>query len=159
MRYHGSALDKRTGETLDFQCRPTLKGLVQQLKKVQKYFDGLPLQLCYEASYVGFSLQRDLKDRGYHCEVVAPSSIPRRAGKSVKTDRIDATELAQFYANGLLTIVTSPDAQVEHDRDLLRSRQQLMQQQGALRKHIQSLLRRSIEDIDAPPLPKPRATR
>ena len=25
-RYHGSALDKQTGEVLDFQCRPTLKG-------------------------------------------------------------------------------------------------------------------------------------
>jgi transposase len=74
---------------------------------------------------------------------LVPSSFPRRAGKSVKTDRIDATELAQFYANGLLTIVTTPDARVEHDRDLLRSRHQLMQQQGALRKHIQSLLRRN----------------
>ena len=72
-----------------------------------------------------------------------PSSIPRRAGKSVKTDRIDAAELAEFYANGLLTIVAAPDAQLEQDRDLLRSRQQLMQQQGALRRHIQSLLRRN----------------
>ena len=36
--------------------------------------------------------------------MVAPSSIPRRGGKSVKTDRIDATELAEFYANGLLTL-------------------------------------------------------
>ena len=142
-RYHGSALDPCTGEVLDFQCRATLKDLVGQLEKVQAYFGGVRFKLCYEASYVGFSLQRDLKDRGYQCEVVAPSSIARRAGKSVKTDRIDATELAQFYANGLLTIVKPPDAQVEHDRDLLRSRQQLMQQQGTLRKHIQSLLRRN----------------
>ena len=89
-RYHGSALDKRTGEVLDFQCRPTLKGLVSQLKKVQEYFGGLQFKLCYEASYVGFSLQHDLKAQGFDCEVVAPSSIPRRAGKAVKTDRIDA---------------------------------------------------------------------
>ena len=81
VRYHGSALDKRTGEVLDFQCRPTLKGLVQQLDKVRQYFNGADLRLCYEASYVGFSLQRDLRGRGYQCEVVAPSSIPRRAGK------------------------------------------------------------------------------
>jgi hypothetical protein len=46
VRYHGSALDKRTGETLDFQCRPTLKRLVQQLNKVQEYFGGLPFKLC-----------------------------------------------------------------------------------------------------------------
>lgn len=32
---------------------------------------------------------------------------------------------------------------LQQERDLLRSRQQLMQQQGALRKHIQSLLRRN----------------
>ena len=40
-RYHDSALDKRTGEVLEFQYRPTLKGLVGQLKKVQEYLGGL----------------------------------------------------------------------------------------------------------------------
>lgn len=143
VRYHGCALNPSTGEVLDFDCRPTLKGLVGQLEKVQGHFATVQLKLCYEASYVGFSLQRDLADRDYDCEVVAPSSIPRRAGKSVKTDRIDAADLAEFYANGLLTVVAAPDAQVEQDRDLLRSRQQLVQQQGALRRHIQSLLRRN----------------
>ncbi|MGB5741704.1 MAG: transposase [Sedimenticolaceae bacterium] len=143
VRYHGSALNPSSGEILDFQSRPTLKGLVGQLEKVREYFGEAQLKLCYEASYVGFSLQRDLQDRGYDCAAVAPSSIPRRAGKSVKTDRIDAAELAEFFANGLLTIVAAPAAELEQDRDLLRSRQQLMQQQGALRRHIQSLLRRN----------------
>ena len=143
VRYHGCALNKNTGEMLDFDCRPTMKGLAGQLDKLRKGFGVLQMKLCYEASYVGFSLQRDLQARGYDCVVVAPSSIPRRAGKSVKTDRIDATELAEFYANGLLTIVAAPEAQLEQDRDLLRSRQQLKQQQGALRRHIQSLLRRN----------------
>ena len=46
VRYHGSALDKRTGDVLDFQCRPTLKGLVQQLNKVQPYFGGAHFKLC-----------------------------------------------------------------------------------------------------------------
>ena len=128
VQYHGSALDRHTGEVLSFHCRPTLKGLVGQLEKVRKRFGGAELKLCCEASYVGFSLQRDLHNKSYDCVVVAPSSIPRRGGKSVKTDRIDAAELAEFYANGLLTIVKVPDAKVEQDRDLLRSRQQLMQQ-------------------------------
>jgi transposase len=141
--YHGCALNQYTGEILNFHCRPTLKGLIGQLEKLLEYFGAVQLKLCYEASYVGFSLQRDLRDRGYDCEVVAPSSIPRRAGKSVKTDRIDAADLAEFYANGLLTVVAAPDAQIEQDRDLLRSRQHLVQQQGVLRRHIQSLLRRN----------------
>jgi len=33
-----------------------------------------------------------------HCNVVAPSSIPRQGGKAVKTDRIDAAQLAQSYS-------------------------------------------------------------
>lgn len=143
VRYHGCALNQCTGEVQAFQCRPTLKGLVGQLEKLQVYFRGAPLKLCYEASYVGFSLQRDLQGRGFDCEVVAPSSVPRRAGKAVKTDRIDAAELAQYYAKGLLTVVAAPEAQLEQDRDLLRSRQQLMHQQGMLRRHLQSLLRRN----------------
>ena len=142
VQYHGSALDRQTGEVLNFQCRPTLKGLIGQLDKVQKYFDGVELKLYCEASYVGFSLQRDLADRGYQCEVMSPSSIARRAGKAVKTDRIDAAELAEYYANGLLTVVAEPEAEVEQDRDLLRLRQRLIHQQGDLRRHNQSLLRR-----------------
>ena len=42
-----------------------MKGLVGQLQKVREYFDNVKLKLCYEASYVGFSLQRDLQARGY----------------------------------------------------------------------------------------------
>ncbi len=75
-------------------------------------------------------------------------SLPRRAfplprGKQVKTDRIDATQLAQFYANGLLTCVSIPVRELEQDRDLMRSRQNLLQQQTDLRKHMQALLRRN----------------
>jgi len=31
-QYHGSALDKHTGEVIDFKCRQTLKGLLASLK-------------------------------------------------------------------------------------------------------------------------------
>jgi len=93
-----------------------------RLEEFQGCCGGVPFRLSCEATYFGFLLQRDLKDQGNKCELVAPSRFARRAGKSVKTSRIDATELAQSYANRLLTIVTSTDAQVEHNRDLLRSR-------------------------------------
>ena len=99
--------------------------------------------MCYEASYVGYCLQRDLIANGVHCDIVSPSSIPSPRGKAIKTDRIDAGYLAQFYANELLTIVQPPDEEQEQDRDLLRSRQKVMQQRNQLRKHMQSVLRRS----------------
>jgi transposase len=94
-------------------------------------------------SYVGYCLQRDLISNGVHCDIVSPSSIPSPRGKAIKTDRIDAGYLAQFYANDLLTIVQTPDEEQEQDRDLLRSRQKVMQQRNQLRKHLQSVLRRS----------------
>jgi len=131
-------LDKNSGEVIDFKCRPTLKGLLGQLDKLSKYFPRRTLKLCYEASYIGYTLQRDFK--GYHCGVVAPTSIPSPRGKQIKTDRIDAGQLAQFYANGLVSIVSIPQAELEQDRDLLRSRQILLQQQTQLRRHIHALL-------------------
>ena len=33
-QYHGYALNKETGEILEFKCRPTLKGLLGQLDKL-----------------------------------------------------------------------------------------------------------------------------
>ena len=112
-QYHGSALNKDTGEALDFKCRPTLKGLLNQLHRVAGHFPGYSIKLCYEASYVGYCLQRALLSHSVHCDVVSPSSIPSPRGKTIKTDRIDAGYLAQFYANDLLTIVQPPDE--EHD--------------------------------------------
>lgn len=142
-QYHGCALDKTTGEVVDFKCRPTLKGLLVQLDKLHKYFPGSTVSICYEASYIGFTLQRDIADKGYHCDVVAPTSIPIPRGRPIKTDRIDATQLAQFYANDLMTFVAVPTLEQEQDRDLIRSRHKLLAQQTELRKHVQALLRRN----------------
>ncbi|MGB5707047.1 MAG: IS110 family transposase [Arenicellales bacterium] len=142
-QYHGCALNKSTGEVLNFKCRPTLKGLMSQLDKLHKVFPGGTLRIGYEASYVGFTLQRDIADKGVHCDVVAPTSIPNPRGKQIKTDRIDAAQLAQFYANDLLTFVAVPDPEQEQDRDLIRSRQKLLEQQTELRTHVQALLRRN----------------
>jgi transposase len=42
-----------------------------------------------------------------------------------------------------LTIVQPPDEEQEKDRDMLRSRQKVMQQRNQLRKHMQAVLRRN----------------
>jgi transposase len=141
-QYHGSAFYPHTGAGLDFQCRPTLKGLFRQLEKLRQHFSGCAIRVCYEASYLGYTLQRDLAEQGYQCEVVAPTSIPTPRSKQIKTNRIDAAQLAHFYANGLLTVISIPEPAQEQDRDLLRTRQHLVEQQTDLRKHLQALLRR-----------------
>lgn len=141
--FHGSTVCKGTGETQDFQCHPTVKSLGKQLGKIQKLFPDHLLKICYEATYLGFTLQRQISDLGYHCDVIAVSSIPRVYGNQIKTDRIDAAKLAGFYAAGLLSVVDVPEVEREQDRDLMRSRQYMLEQLSKCRTHIQSLLRRN----------------
>ena len=54
-QYDGSALDKRTGEVIDFRGRPTLKGLLGQLDNLDTHFPRCLLRLCYEASWQALS--------------------------------------------------------------------------------------------------------
>jgi transposase len=80
------------------------------------------VQVCYEASSVGYTLYRWLTGCGAECEVVAPSLIPKKAGNHVKTDTRDAKELLSLYEADLLTSVHVPTESEEALRDLVRSR-------------------------------------
>ena len=67
----------------------------------------------------GFVIWRHLHAQGLACEVVAPSSIPKRSGDRVKTDRRDAILLARLARAGELTAVRVPDVADEAMRDAL----------------------------------------
>lgn len=54
VRYHERALDSRTGEALEFQCRPTLKGLVGQLEKIQGIRWRRSLEAMLQSALRGF---------------------------------------------------------------------------------------------------------
>ena len=106
--------------------RPEVVTLSTDLMKVRRFFRRLseagPVRSCYEASGAGFVLQRVLSDDGFHCEVIAPSLIPRRPGDHRKTDRLDAVMLARLYRSGHLTPVHVPQQEHEALRRLLRLR-------------------------------------
>jgi transposase len=77
------------------------------------------LVFAYEAGPCGYGLYRDLTGRGFACQVVAPSLIPKKPGDKVKTDRRDATELARLLRSGDLTPVYVPTIDDEALRDLV----------------------------------------
>jgi Transposase len=52
---------------------------------------------CYEAGPTGYETHRLLSSLGVPCDVIAPTLIPRRAGRRVKTDRLDARNLARLH--------------------------------------------------------------
>lgn len=81
------------------------------------------LRVCYEAGPTGYVLYWQLTALGVHCEVVAPTLVPVKAGDRVKTDRRDAEKLARSYRSGDLTAVWVPDAAHEALRDLVRARE------------------------------------
>lgn len=56
-------------------------------------------------------------DNGFHCDIVAPSSIPRSYGNNVKTDRIDAKNSHNFIQRAychLLYFLSPPLLSLSH---------------------------------------------
>lgn len=127
-------------ELLHFKCSSNVNAMIKKVK--QKNIKLKDLQLCYEATYLGYSLFRELKSKGIACEVIAPSLIPKTPGKKVKTDRLDCIQLAQYYLKGMLTPVHIPDEEDERVRDLIRSRKLLVDQVKKIKTHIISLCKR-----------------
>lgn len=138
--YHLSIFDVDTGEILSFKCRPTSKYLLKKIKANVE--DIKQVKICYESTYLGFSLCRELRASGLDCEVIASSLIPDMKGKKVKTDRLDSEKLVVFYSKGLLTPVKLPSKELEQARDLLRSRGFLISEARSIKRHILSICRR-----------------
>ena len=118
---------------------PTLAELLKSLKSL-----GRPeaLSIVYEADPCGYGLVRELRARGYVCEVIAPSKIPRRSGDRVKTDRRDAVRLAELARAGELVSVIVPDERDEAIRDLSRARVDAVRARLAARHQLKAMLLR-----------------
>jgi transposase len=111
----------------------------RQLRKL-----GRPEQLrvCYEAGPTGYVLYWQVVALGVHCDVIAPSLVPVKAGDRVKTDRRDALKLARSYRAGDLTPVWVPDAEHEALRDLVRAREAAKKDQLRARHRLGKFLLR-----------------
>src|SRR6476660_8550688 len=118
----------------------TLDAVDKLVKKLAQ--EKVQLHLVYEAGPCGFVLCRHLRSRGFHCEVIAPSLIPRKASDRVKTDRRDADQLARLYRAGELTAIHVPDQEDEAIRDLVRARTCGMTDQRQARNRLKGFLLR-----------------
>ena len=74
--------------------------------------------------------------------IVAPSLIPRKPGDRVKTDRRDASKLARLLRSGELTPTWIPDEQHEALRDLVRAREDAIEDQLRARNRLTKFLLR-----------------
>jgi len=83
--FHGAGVVLKTGELFEFKCKPDGGALLGKLR--ERFGTRYEIRLCYEASYIGYTLCRFLRKSGIHCDIVAPSLIPVKAGERVKTVR------------------------------------------------------------------------
>lgn len=123
----------------------TLPGELAPLDKLLRRLlsSGQRLHIVYEAGPCGFVLYRHLTAQALSCEVVAPSSIPKRPGDRVKTDRRDALLLARLSRAGELRAVRVPDAADEALRDLVRAREDAVRELRNARHRLKALLLRN----------------
>jgi transposase len=101
------------------------------------------LRFVYEAGPCGFWLQRYLRSVGQECLVAAPSLIPRRPGVRIKTDRLDARNLALTLRAGTLTSVHVPSPEEEAFRDVVRAWQQSKRDITAAKQRLKAFLLRN----------------
>jgi transposase len=115
-------------------------GLGRMVKKLK----ALPgeVRCVYEAGVNGYHLQRFLSRHGISCDIAAPSLTPRRSGKRVKTDKLDAKGLAKLYRAGELTCITIPQKEQESLRDLVRGREDALEDQQRARHRLARFLMR-----------------
>ncbi len=118
----------------------SLDAVDKLIKKLLK--NTVELRFVYEAGPCGFVLCRYLRHKGFTCEVVAPSLIPKKASDRVKTDRRDADQLARLYRAGELTGIHVPDQEDEAIRDLVRARFCAMTDQRQARNRLKGFLLR-----------------
>jgi transposase len=130
-----------TGGEARFVCT-LAHDVVKLIKLLGRYGEPAQVQVVYEAGPTGYGLYRELCKRGYACQVIAPSLIPKRAGVRIKTDRRDGVKLAGLSRAGELTAVWVPDAADEAMRDLVRAREDAVEARHGARMQLKAFLLR-----------------
>lgn len=131
----------RTGEVRHYGTVPgDLRSLDRALAELAG--SGRGLRIVYEAGPCGFEIYRHLTDRGLSCTVVSPSQIPRRSGDRIKTDRRDSITLARLHRAGELGAIYIPGDVDEAYRDLVRAREDAVQDRRRAKQHVAGLLLR-----------------
>jgi transposase len=111
-------------------------------KLIARVSDRSSLVACYEAGPTGYGTQRLLASLNVACDVIAPSLVPKRSGDRVKTDRLDARNLARLHRAGELTPIRVPTTEEEALRDLVRLREDLKDDRRRMQHRIKSFLLR-----------------
>lgn len=101
---------------------------------------GCTIRAVYEAGPTGYRVLRWLRDAGVDVMMTAPSMVPTRPGDYVKTDKRDSLKLAVAHRAGMLEPIWDLSDEQYDDRELLRTREQLVAQRTRVYNQVRSKL-------------------
>lgn len=103
-------------------------------------FPKCGVKAAYEAGPCGFRLHDQLVAAGIETIVVPPSLIPVESGNRVKTDKRDSRKLAHLLERNMLKRVHVLSEEERADRELLRTRRQILEHRSDVLRQIKSKL-------------------
>jgi transposase len=103
-------------------------------------FKGCKIKVAYEAGPCGFWLYDQLSRDGIEVLVAPPSLIPIESGNKVKTDKRDSRKLARLLEGNMLKRVYVLSEEDRVDRELLRTRRQIIEHRNDVARQIKSKL-------------------
>jgi len=110
-------------------------------KHLARRYPGAVYKIGYEAGFSGFSMQRTLSQSGCECWVVNPADIPTSdKDKKQKQDKADARKLCNYLQLKKLKGIHIPEAEWEHARTLVRTRERIVHNQTRCKNRIWQLL-------------------
>ena len=110
------------------------------LERLIARFPKSKIKVAYEAGPCGFWLHDKLTADGIETIVVPPSLIPIESGNRVKTDKRDSRKLAHLLERNMLKRVYVLSEEDRADRELLRTRRQILEHRGDVLRQIKSKL-------------------
>lgn len=138
------SLDGRENDIIHSgRIQSTKQGLLKLARQLQAKFPHATLHFLYEAGPCGYWMYRLLTQRGFCCFIVAPSLIPKKPGKRIKTDKRDAQDLVRLLKNNDITPIYVPEPEDEAIRDLSRARETAMKDLNDARLQLKALLLRN----------------
>lgn len=134
---HITVLDEE-GAVVMSQSMPHAR---EHVAGVIKRIEADEIVAVYEAGPTGYKLLGWLEDLGCDAFMTPPTHVrQKRGGKKVKTDERDSYDLAEQARAGMLPAVHALDEETYRERQVVRTRKQLVEHRSATKAQIKSLL-------------------
>ena len=110
-------------------------------KHLKRRYPGANYKIGYEAGFSGFWVQRVLQGLGSNCVVINAADIPASdKEKRQKQDKGDARKLCHHLQSRKMKAIYIPEAEWEHARTLVRTRERIVNNQTRCKNRIWQLL-------------------